>query len=146
MDEKQELNIVKLNEDAQGRARYGAMLDGQQVGSVLMNWAPKYRPFAVQGLAEVQELFVEAEYRQRGIGRAMVEYCEDLARDQGHTQIGIGVGLTGDYGAAQRLYARMGYIPDGQGVTYDRETVAKGDVRPMDDDMSLMLLKTLENI
>ena len=146
MDEKQELNIVKLNEDAQGRARYGAMLDGQQVGSVLMNWAPKYRPFAVQGLAEVQELFVEAEYRQRGIGRAMVEYCEDLARDQGHTQIGIGVGLTGDYGAAQRLYARMGYIPDGQGVTYDRETVAKGDVRPIDDEMSLMLLKTLENI
>ena len=117
------------------------MLDGQQVGSVLMNWAPKYRPFAVQGLAEVQELFVEAEYRQRGIGRAMVEYCEDLARDQGHTQIGIGVGLTGDYGAAQRLYARMGYIPDGQGVTYDRETVAKGDVRPIDDEMSLMLFK-----
>jgi len=30
--------------------------------------------------------------------------------------VGIGVGLYADYGTAQRMYARRGYVPDGHGL------------------------------
>jgi hypothetical protein len=32
--------------------------------------------------------------------------------------VGLGVGLYPDYGTAQRMYVRRGYLPDGRGVIY----------------------------
>ena len=57
--------------------------------------------------------------------------------------MGLAVGLHRSYGAAQRLYARLGYMPDGYGVTYDREAVVPGDFRAVDDELCLMMVKTL---
>jgi hypothetical protein len=51
------------------------------------------------------------------------------------------VGLSADYGAAQRLYHKLGYEPDGNGVTYDRAPVTPGQKYPLDDDLALMLVK-----
>jgi hypothetical protein len=39
---------------------------------------------------------------------------------------GIGVGLDASYGAAQRLYARRGYVPDGRGLTSKSAHVPHG--------------------
>ena len=36
--------------------------------------------------------------------------------------VGIGVGLYPDYGSAQRLYIKRGYLPDGHGATYNYES------------------------
>ena len=47
------------------------------------------------------------------------------------------------FGAAQRLYCKLGYIPDGNGVTYDREAVRAGDMRAVDDLLCLMMVKAL---
>ena len=58
--------------------------------------------------------------------------------------MGIGVGLYTSYGAAQRLYCKMGYVPDGNGVTYDRKLLAAGEFRPLDDQLCLMMIKDLE--
>jgi hypothetical protein len=33
-------------------------------------------------------------------------------------RVGLGVELCADYGPAQMLYIKKGYIPDGNGVTY----------------------------
>jgi hypothetical protein len=61
--------------------------------------------------------------------------------------IGIGVGLyagaDGGYGAAQRLYVKRGYIPDGKGVTYNHEPTIPGNSYPLDDSMVLWLTKRL---
>lgn len=57
--------------------------------------------------------------------------------------MGIAFGLHSSYGAAQRLYIKLGYIPDGQGATYDRKQIAYGDFKPVDDDLCLMLMKAL---
>ena len=74
----------------------------------------------------------------------MIDYCENLARDKGYEHMGIGVGMDTSYGPAQQLYVRRGYIPDGNGLTYDRKPIAKGDFKPIDDDISLMMMKDLQ--
>ena len=56
--------------------------------------------------------------------------------------VGIGVGLYTDYGTAQRMYARRGYIPDGRGVCYDTQPVRPGQAVPVDDSLVLFFTKT----
>lgn len=57
--------------------------------------------------------------------------------------IGIGVGLYADYGAAQRLYPKLGYRPDGRGITYREHPVAPGSSVPVDDDLVLWMTRRL---
>lgn len=114
------------------------------VGYVIYNRSPKYALFKKLGIPEVQDLNVLPAFRRQGIGKALVEKCEAQAIDDHFDMIGIGVGLHSGFGSAQRLYARLGYIPDGTGVTYDRKQVAGGEFRPIDDNLSLMMLKNLK--
>ncbi len=94
-------------------------------------------------IPEIQDLNVASNYRQQGIATKMIESFENLARDQGAEYIGISVGLTKDYGPAQRLYNKLGYAPDGNGITYDRAAVSHGQRVLVNDDLCLMLLKEL---
>ena len=57
--------------------------------------------------------------------------------------MGIGVGLSRDYGAAQRLYIKRGYVPDGRGVTYNYLPVMAGSKVLVDDDLVLWFTKKL---
>jgi len=118
-----------------------AELDGRKAGCFYLNRGPKYRVYRALEIPELQDLRVLPGFRRQGIGQAMVEYAENMARDMGAPGLGISVGLTADYGAAQRLYIRMGYMPDGNGVSYDRQPVEKGCKIAIDDDVSLMLVK-----
>ncbi len=113
------------------------------VGYVMLSYNPKYGYYRAHNIPEIQDLNIIPDYRQRGLGRAMIEHCEKVVRQKNCSIIGIGVGVTPSYGAAQRLYTKMGYIPDGFGITYDRKTISAGEVRPFDDDVSLMLEKAL---
>ena len=117
--------------------------EGAVVGYVVLNWRPKYAFFRKSGIPEVQDLIVHPDYRRMGIAKALIAYCEDRARAMKFEYMGLGVGLDSSYGAAQVLYAGLGYAPDGNGVTYDRSPVMKGEMRPIDDDLSLMLVKKL---
>ena len=56
---------------------------------------------------------------------------------------GIGVGMTADYGAAQRLYVRRGYVPDGRGLMTGGRPVAFGESVPVDDDLVLYFTREL---
>lgn len=115
----------------------------EDVGYCMLAWNPKYGYFRHLGISEIQDLNVIPDFRRRGIARAMIAHCEALAREKGHKEIGIGVGMDASYGAAQRLYVQLGYVPDGNGLTYDRKTIAHGAFYPVDDDMSLMMVKAL---
>ncbi|HEY8963283.1 MAG TPA: GNAT family N-acetyltransferase [Alphaproteobacteria bacterium] len=118
-----------------------ASVDGHIVGCFYLNRTPKYRVYQALKVPELQDLRVLPDSRRQGIGRTLVEYGEAIARDLGAPGLGMSVGLSPDYGAAQRLYADMGYLPDGNGITYDREPVAKGQRIALDDDACLMLIK-----
>jgi hypothetical protein len=58
--------------------------------------------------------------------------------------VGIGVGLYADYGSAQRMYFRRGYLPDGRGLMYDWKPVPPGELVRLDDDATLMFTKSLK--
>ncbi len=118
-------------------------LDGNDVAIGLLNWKPRYSLYKKLEIPEIQDLNVVPSARRLGIASAMIKWCEGMARARGASMIGIGVGLTRDYGPAQILYTKMGYIPDGYGVTYDRETVTPHVPYRMDDDLSLMMVKQL---
>ncbi len=125
------------------RLLFVAALDGQDAGYCILNWVPKYGLFQKIGIPEIQDLNVVPELRRQGVGAALINHCEAVAKAMGHDRMGIGVGLERSYGAAQRLYVRLGYIPDGNGATYDRKLLSFGESRPLDDNLCLMMTKNL---
>jgi len=115
-------------------------------GYIQLIFKPAYQMFCTLGIPEIQDLNVIPETRCKGVGNALVEYCEQYIHNLGGTELGIGVGLYKSYGAAQRLYARRGYLPDGMGIVYDNQPVLCGDFRPVDDQLCLKLVKDLTGI
>jgi GNAT superfamily N-acetyltransferase len=67
-------------------------------------WQPEYEPFREAGIPEVNDMNVIAEFQKQGIGTALIREAERTAIEHGKNIMGIGFGLTADYGAAQRLY------------------------------------------
>lgn len=128
----------------QGKRILFIVSDGDKdAGYGILNWVPKYAPFKKLGIPEIQDLNVLKDFRKKGLATALIQHCEKLAKDKGCEHMGIAFGLHSSYGAAQRLYIKLGYIPDGEGATYDRKQIAYGDFKPLDDDLCLMLLKEL---
>ena len=133
-----------LREQGEGkRVVHIARVGGEPAGYGMLNRHPQYALYRRLGIPEIQDLNVVPAFRQRGIATAIIRGFEALARGEGASDMGISVGLYADYGAAQRLYIKLGYVPDGYGVTYDRAPVRPGEIRPVDDNLCLMLVKAL---
>jgi GNAT superfamily N-acetyltransferase len=134
-----------LDESRAGRRRIILALDNasEGLGYVMLNRQPLYQPFRSAGIPEVQDLFILPEWRRQGLGETLVKACEEAARTEGCDMIGLAVGLHSGYGAAQRLYVQMGYVPDGFGVVYESQNIKPGEMRRVDDDLCLMMVKDL---
>ncbi len=97
-----------------------AEVDGQFAGYVTINWKPAYIRFAEDHIPEIQDLNVLPAFRKRGIGTRLLDQAEgEVARTC--SVVGIGVGLHPGYNAAQRLYVKRGYVPDGPRAHVQRE-------------------------
>jgi len=119
-------------------------VDGREdIGFGLLNFEPKYNLYQRLEIPEIQDLNVIPAMREQGVATALINAFENLAMDQGAEQVGVSVGLNKDYGPAQRLYAKLNYLPDGCGVTYNREYVKAGEACPVDDDLCLMMVKNV---
>jgi GNAT superfamily N-acetyltransferase len=115
---------------------------GRFAGYVTVLWRSVYEPFAADAIPEVNDFNVLPDLRRRGIGTALMDAAERLIAARANT-VGIGVGLEPGYGAAQRLYVRRGYVPDGRGITAHGRRLAWGDEAKIDDDLVLWLTKAL---
>ena len=122
------------------REKYDARLRDQAAGKAVA-MAPR-GPFGGQGLPEIVDFGVLEKCRRKGIGGKLMDAAEKAAARYGDT-VYLGVGLHSGYGAAQRMYVKRGYVPDGSGVWYG-ETVcpAYADCRN-DDGLVLYLSKRL---
>jgi GNAT superfamily N-acetyltransferase len=89
---------------------------GRVVGYANVIWQSAYPHFRREGVPEINDLNVVERARRRGVGTALIRAAESVVAARGHRVIGIGVGLTPDYAAAQRLYPKLGYASDGRGV------------------------------
>lgn len=116
---------------------------GKIVGYGNLLPSSEYPHFRQNKIPEINDIWVYEENRNKGIATALIAHLEQLAKQKGYTTIGIGVGLYRDYGAAQRLYFRLGYTPDGEGITYKHAAVIPGENYAIDDDLILWLTKKL---
>ena len=112
------------------------------VGYVTLVWNSKYQPFTEAGIPEIKDLNVVPSYRKQGIGAQLLDVAE-LEAFMRSSIVGIGVGLPWDYGSAQRLYARRGYVPDGKGLTDYYQHLEYGR-RVLVDNLTLWLTKKRE--
>jgi GrpB-like predicted nucleotidyltransferase (UPF0157 family)/GNAT superfamily N-acetyltransferase len=99
------------------RIVFVASLAGAVVGYVTLLFASGYAPFRKQCVPEIADLNVIGDYQRRGIGSALVYAAERLTRTRGYSAVGIGVGQSTAYAAANRLYPSLGFELDGRGVT-----------------------------
>jgi GNAT superfamily N-acetyltransferase len=97
--------------EAGKRVTLVATINDKVAGYANVLWTSKYPPFSDAGIPEINDLNVITVYQNRGIGRALIAAAEQVINEQGHAIVGIGVGQTADYSAAQHLYPALGYVP-----------------------------------
>jgi len=122
---------------AEGRgevATFSAWSDGVFAGYVVLSWSSGWPAFAEERIPEIKDLNVLPAFRRRGIASQLLAAAEERAAERSAV-VGIGVGMTADYGAAQRLYVRRGYVPDGRGLTTGGRPVQYGERVRVDDDL-----------
>jgi ribosomal protein S18 acetylase RimI-like enzyme len=125
------------------RAVLVAEVDGDFAGYLTVCWAAFYPPFREAHIPEIVDFNVLPQFQRRGIGSALMDAAEALIAERSPIA-GIGVGMTADYGAAQRLYVKRGYIPDGRGLTTVGDRfVQYGEQITVDDELVLHFTKRL---
>ena len=104
--------------DAQHRCaeKHGAMLIAEQDGKKV-GWISAYEEHGELFIAEperrhgfIAEIFVNADARGQGHGKALIAACEVWSRERGHKLLTIGVLAKNAH--AIRAYESAGYAPD----------------------------------
>jgi GNAT superfamily N-acetyltransferase len=113
---------------------------GSFAGYLTILWQSDYPFFRSQNIPEIADFNVLKQYQRRGIGTLLMEAAEKVIAARSPTA-GIGVGLTADYGPAQILYVRRGYLPDGNGLIQHGMQLAYGQMVEVDDELVLYLTK-----
>lgn len=124
------------------RAVLLAESDGNFAGYVTLVWESEYPLFKQKNIPEIVDLNVLKIYQRHGVATALMDAVETLASERSPV-VGIGVGLTGDYGPAQRMYVKRRYIPDGSGAWSHSSPLRYGDQIKVDDGLVLYLTRSL---
>jgi len=119
-----------------------ARRDGVFSGYVTLLFESHHGEFEAIGAPEIADFNVLPSYRNRGIGSALMDAIEEESRSK-NSIVGIAVGLTADYGAAQRMYVKRGYIPTGAGLFADGKAPSYGEQVTVDDGLLLTFTKKL---
>ena len=129
-------------QEAGSRVILVAWLNGEFAGYVTIVWRSHYPAFALEKIPEIVDFNVLPKFRRQGIGARLMDEAERRIAEASPLA-GIGVGMTADYGSAQRMYARRGYIPDGRGLFSRGQPVQYGQSVTIDDDLALYFTKKL---
>ena len=118
-----------------------------QLGSDIAGYTVLYRngmegSFANQNMPCISDLIVFSKYQRRGIAWKIMEAAEEKAAEFGDI-VYLGVGLHSGYGAAQRLYVKRGYLPDGTGVWFNGSRLEEYADCKNDDSLILYFSKEL---
>lgn len=109
-------------------------------GYTTLHPSAEYGPFI--GYPMIVDLRVYEKFRNMGIANKILDRAEEIAAKLSH-KVTLGVGMHYGYGAAQRIYAKRGYIPDGSGVWYNDAQLEQYADCKNDDDLVLYLSKEL---
>ena len=129
-----------IEQNKQERIVWLAYQNNVFAGYVTLKWQSEYPYFKENNIPEIKDLNVLPSFRNQGVGSTLLDIAEKAAFENSD-QVGIGVGLYPDYGAAQRLYVKRGYIPDGRGIAYEHRTLLPGESTVLDDELILWMVK-----
>src|SRR5690242_12612846 len=113
------------------------------IGYAAIVWESNYAGFRSHGIPLIHQVAVAGPFRRQGVATLLMDAAEQLARGRGIATLGITVGLFDEYGPAQQLYGRRGYVPDGRGACQGQRPLRKGMLVTMDDDLIIWLTKHL---
>ena len=119
-----------------------ATIDGAFAGYLTIKWQSDYIPFREKGIPEIVDFNVLKKFQRQGIGTKLMDEAEARIK-QVSRYAGIGFGVIKDYGAAQILYIKRNYIPDGNGMVKDSIPLTYGDEVVVGDDLVMCLIKEL---
>lgn len=139
--DEQYINYL-LEQDVDERLVLLAFFNDEFAGYLTIKWDSYYLPFKEKNIPEIIDLNVLIKFRCKGIATKLMNEAERIVSKRSYT-IGIGVGLTKDYGNAQSLYIKRGYVPDRKGLSYKYNSLEYGDNVRVDDDLILCLIKEL---
>lgn len=125
------------------RITFVALMGSDVAGLVNLIYESEYPFFKENNIPEINDLLVHPKFRRHSIGKLLVCEAEKEA-GKNFKYVGLGVGLYKDYGSAQRLYVKNGYIPDGNGIVYKNKEVEPGNFVFLDDDLLLYFYKKLK--
>ncbi|MDD6031904.1 MAG: GNAT family N-acetyltransferase [Oscillospiraceae bacterium] len=127
-----------------GQRKVFILLAGEEfAGYVTLLPTPSGGPWKGQNVPEICDFNVLKKFRGRGFGWALMDAAEQAAAETGSV-VTLGVGLYTDYGTAQRMYVKRGYLPDGSGIWYGGDQpLPPGAPCVNDDDLILYLSKRL---
>ncbi len=103
---------------------------------------PSHPRFREAGIPEIVDFNVLLKLRRLHVGAALMDEAEKRIAVRSPIA-GLSVCLHVDYGAAQVLYARRGYVPDGCGAVYQGHYPKYGEQVTIDDELGLYLVKHL---
>jgi GNAT superfamily N-acetyltransferase len=110
-------------------------------GHITLLWQSNYPPFQRLKFPEIVDLWVTEDFQQQGIAKMLLTEIEHVAIAKHVPGIGLGVGVTGRFGPAQRLYSRFGYHPDGTGLWVSGRNITGDTQVHLDEAAMLMLAK-----
>ena len=119
-----------------------AYVENSFAGYITIRWEPHNEYFREQNIPFIHHLEVKPNYQGQGIASQLMDAAEALIKTRAN-YAGICVGLFGAYGAAQRLYIKRGYVPDGRGLCQGHRPVQEGETLIIDHDLVFWLVKTL---
>ena len=103
---------------------------------------PSEGPWIDMGYPEIVDFTVFFHVHNKGIGNKLLDVAEQEAAKVSDT-VYLAVGVHSGYGAAQRIYIKRGYIPDGSGVWYKGKPLEQYAPCYNDDDLVLFMSKKL---
>lgn len=131
-----------MRQEQQEHEVFVALLNGEIAGFVLLTPKAIAGPFAQDHIPEIVDLNVFKRFQHKGIGNALMDVAEQVAQ-QLASNVCLAIGLHASFGAAQRLYVKRGYIPDGSGVWYRGLPLDPYAQCINDDDLMLYLSKEI---
>lgn len=117
-----------------------AFFDEEPAGYVFLYLQCKWGGLGKQGIPGIVDLRIFEAYRMKGIGSRLMDIAEQEA-SRYSDQVYLDVCLNSDYGPAQIMYAKRGYIPDGKGVYYNQEICPVNAECKNDDELTICLIK-----
>ena len=118
-----------------------ALYKGERAGFAKLDWQSNYEDFEEKQIPEIKDLWVFEAYRGHGIAKELMKSLEKKAAKRSDI-CAVGVGLSEEFEAAQGLFDKMGYKPDGKGIFYIESDTVRDELE-VDDNQALMMVKSL---